>query len=77
MRDLNCEDLCKVHETVETWGHTEHFICIFHQIPDGNFRENLSEKLFCFLFFSLLFVCFLHFCLLVAMIRGLEILYVC
>lgn len=64
---------------METWGHTEHFICMLHQIPDGNLRENLSEKL-CFVFFSflcLLFVRFLHFCLFVIMIRGLEIPYVC
>lgn len=42
---------------METRGHTEHFICVPHQIPDGNFRENLSEKLFCFVFFSLFVVC--------------------
>lgn len=60
---------------MEALGHTEHFTCILHQIPDGTLRENLSEKL-CFVLFSflcLLFVCFLHFCLFVIMIRGLEI----
>lgn len=41
---------------METWGHTEHFICMLHQIPDGNLRENLSENL-CFVLFSLFVIC--------------------